>query len=168
MPSPTYAQHPGSPDMKLLSPHLSPFAHSLHQESSTSNLPPEPPPNHAEACHTDGAPQISSSVFSGRGRPSHDSSTPASKTVKPNALQALTSKSSSEGPKTAGKYFEPVTASKRTSSGQIKRLSISGVDALEKNHDENLGYPRSSRWRPDGVSVSEVRFSSWVPSSPSI
>ncbi len=162
--SQTDAQHSErSPDLNHLSPQLAPYIHPLqHRPSTSPTLPPEKAPTHPEPSDTEVTPPTSSSGFSSQERPvlvGQNCSIPSSHYVSSKALRALTIESSAACPNKAEHFREPVAAPKRTSSGHIKRSSISGRGAPQNTHAGTSAHARTSSLLSNGSSVAEVGFS---------
>jgi hypothetical protein len=144
-----------------LSHHCSPLEHPLQHHNSTSPTSSQDvPQNHAEASDTDVTPPTSSSglssqertIFSGQAYPLSASDEAKSE------VNALMSKSTAKCPKGAGNFLQTVAAPKRTSSGQVKRSSISCTDGIETTYRGTPGRSRTSSLLSNGSSVTEVGF----------
>jgi hypothetical protein len=179
MASQSYAQHSGSPDVipnlnsntnlssnsKLISDSRASHKFSpleqplLHHNSTSPTSSQDVPQNHAEASDTDLTPPTSSSglssqeptIFSGQAHPISASDEP-----NPDAVDVLMTKSTAKSPRGAGSLLQTSAAPKRTSSGQIKRSSISGRDGPESTFRVTPGRSRTSSLLSNGSSVTEV------------
>ena len=149
-------------DSNRLSHHCSPLEQALlHHNSTSPTSSQDVPQNHAEASDTDVTPPTSSSglssqertIFSGQAYPISASDETNSDTV-----DALMVNSTAKSPKCVGSLLQTNAAPKRTSSGQIKRSSISGTDGSETTYRGTPGRSRTSSLLSNGCSVTEVGF----------
>jgi hypothetical protein len=150
------------PDSNRPSHHFSSLERPLLHHNSTSPASSQDVPhNHAEASDTDITPPTSSSglssqertIFSGQAYPISVSGETNSDTA-----DALMVNTTVKSPKCIGSVLQASAAPKRTSSGQIKRSSISGTDGPETTYRGTPGRSRTSSLLSNGSSVTEVGF----------
>lgn len=156
----TFAQHPRIPNLNRPSPSLVSIVPSLQQQHSISpTASSDRPPNVADISDAELTTPTSSSAFSSQDREKfvgHDNVSCAVERVDADTLFAPTAKSPVAGPKIAKTPPEPLTASKRTSSGQIKRSSISAANAHKSTDESVSARSRTSSFLSNGSSVTEV------------
>jgi hypothetical protein len=157
-----YRQHSETANLNHLSPQFASPVHSLQHENSPLPISHGISESHAETSDVEATPPTSSSGFSSQETPvfvGQDSSISTSNSLNANTLPALKSKSLAESRKNAANFPEHIAASKRTSSGQIKRSSILGTDTSVDNHQKRSGHSRTSSLLSNGSSITEVSFS---------
>jgi hypothetical protein len=156
MASQAYAQTLEGPNLNRRSP---PYVQSLQYDNSTSpTLSSDLPHYHAEASDADLTPPTSSSGLSTQDNPilvGHDNSIP-SQSVRTDSLHAPTLGSAVGSPNGAGGSLESNAATKRTSSGQIKRSSTTSGDASKQGQNRRPAHTRASSVLSNGTSVTEV------------
>jgi hypothetical protein len=156
-----------SPNFNHASSQPATLAPSLqHKHPTSPTLSSDIPRNPADASDIELTPPTSSSGFSSQDRSTfggQDNSTRALESANADALLFLTSRPSVNGLNGAGSPVEHIAASKRTSSGQIKRSSTSGADALKSGHETALGHSRTPSLLSNGNNVTEVGSSNQIP-----
>jgi hypothetical protein len=127
---------------------------------ATSLLSNDLPRYHTEGSVIEFTPPASSSGPSSQQSQTsaeHGRLVTASKNINPDGQRASKAGTSRESPRGAEDVSEPIAAAKRTSSGQIKRSSISGVEPLNHGQGTRGGHARTSSVLSNGSSVTEVR-----------
>ncbi len=152
--------HTQSPNPNFTSPPSTKAAISLQHESSTlTNLSSQTLPILADISDAELTPPTSSSGFSSQDRPTfdaHDGFGQSFECTNPDALSFLTSNPPTNILEGTGSALEHITASKRTSSGQIKRANVLGANVLEKRDATISGHSRTASLLSNGSSVAEV------------
>jgi hypothetical protein len=158
--SQVHAQHAECPVLNRPSPQAVPLVFPLlHDQPKSPTLSTDTTQNHAETSDNELTPPTSSSGFSSQEKNAfvgRATLMTVSNTVKADALGDLPSTREGGSPTGSGHSLEPIIAAKRTSSGQVKRSSISGVDALRTSPGGKSGHSRTSSLLSNGSSITDV------------
>lgn len=157
--SQTYNEHSEIRAVHHLSPHATPYVKSPQHDKSIPTASSSDIYRHpAEASDTELTPPTSSSRLSSQesiASGGQDSSL-AAKSVNSNALHAVTLARPVEIESPSGCPIKNITAPKRTSGGEIKRVNVSTADFLKSSHGKSPGHSRTSSSLSNGTNVAEV------------